>query len=250
MPVGVVDLFEVIEVGHDHTEGSPLALSALELAPQDVKDCGVIPQPRQRIVGGLHPQRVARRNELLLHIENPLSGVQVSHELVGVKRLDEIIVRARLDTFDQVLLPVPRRQHQDINVRMVCSFAESLADLHAFHSGHHPVQDSELRGIVLLKDLPGFAAVSGDDDLISPLREKCFEHVARNRIVFGNQDPHLATSLPSPASAFVRRSRACSRIAQASRACSKSAPSAAISSVSAASRAAGAAKLPTEPFNA
>src|SRR5438445_7911653 len=245
MPVGVVDLFEVVEVGHDDTERSPLTLSALELSSQDVKDCGVIPQPRQRIVGGLHAQRVARRNELLLQIENPLSRVQMSPELVGVERLDEIVVRARLDAFDQVLLPIPRRQHQDINVRMVCSFPESSADLDAFHSGHHPVEDSELGGAVLLEDLPRFLAVSGNDDLIPPPREKCFEHVARNWIVFGNQDPHLATSLPSPASAFVRCSRACSRIAQASWACPKSLRSAAFSSASAASRAAGAAKLPT-----
>src|SRR5207245_9169632 len=126
------------------------------------------------------------------------------------------------DALAQVFVRISRRQQQEISVRMVCPLPESPADLRAFHSGQHPVEDSELGGIVLLKDPPRFVAVGGNDDLIPPLREKCFEHAARNWIVFGHQDPHLATSLPSPASAFVRCSRACSRIAQASWACPKS----------------------------
>ena len=59
---------------------------------------------------GLQAEGLASGNQLLLQFQNAPPGTQAGFQLQGVKRLRQVVVRARLQTADDILLIAFGRQ--------------------------------------------------------------------------------------------------------------------------------------------
>ena len=103
MAEGVVDLFEVIEIGHNEGERTRLAAGALQLAREDFEHGVAVPEVGERIAGGLAAQHFASRHQLFLQIQNALPGTQPHAQLVRVHRFAEVVVGARLHSFNELV---------------------------------------------------------------------------------------------------------------------------------------------------
>jgi hypothetical protein len=69
------------------------------------------------------------------------------------------IVCARLQASHNILLLVFSGQEQDVLVGVALPLANSATEFDAVNSGHYPIQDQQLRWMVLLQDIPGFSAI-------------------------------------------------------------------------------------------
>src|SRR5439155_263902 len=184
-----------------------------------------------------------------LQFDDADADLHAGLELLMVERLGDVVVRAGLQTGDDVLLAAARGQKDDVQGPLVGAFADAAADLHAVDLRHHPVEDRQPRSVRRAEPFPGFRAVARGRDFIAPLEERGLENAPRNRVVFRDQDLHAACSSASLASAFFRRPISFSSGVQARTAPvrSPSCPSLSIRMV--ASRAAGAPKFATAPFS-
>src|SRR5581483_11732018 len=64
----------------------------------------------------LEAQRILRRNELVLQVENALSHPQPGPEFVRIERLAEVVVRARLQAGDHVVFFCFCREQQQVAI--------------------------------------------------------------------------------------------------------------------------------------
>ena len=105
--------------------------------------------------------------ERCLQIQNAPACAQTHLQLVGVKGLGQIVIRARLHPFDHIFLPPLPRQQDQIDVRGSRPPPDFAADLHAVQARHQPVEDSQLRGVFSLQYLPRFGPIAGNHDVVA-----------------------------------------------------------------------------------
>ena len=186
--VRVVDFLEVIHVGENEADGFAGALAAGDLALDLSENFAAIGDAGEGIVGGLELQGVAGGDEFVLKMEDALADEEAGLELFGVEGLGDVIVGARLETLKDILFLGAGAEKHDVGVGLVLALAELGADFHAFHAGHHPVEDGETRRSVGSEDAPGIIAAGNGSDAVTPASEKHFEDAAGNEIVFGDKD--------------------------------------------------------------
>src|ERR1035437_868224 len=192
--VGVVDGFEVIEVGQDEADGTVFAGAAGELALEDIEDRGAVPDAGEKILGGLLAQLLAGGNQFALQIDDAGAGAEADLEFMLVEGLGEIVVGTGFHAFNQVLTEAFRSQEQDVRIGVfilgafvvVSVFAHAAADFGTSEAGHDPVENGELGRVLGLQVIPGFDAVAGDNDFIAPFAESGVEEVPRDNTVIGN----------------------------------------------------------------
>ena len=188
--MGIVDLFEAIEIHHQQGQGVAFPACACQFFLEHLQDGVAIEQAGKTIVGGLFAQGFARGQELLLQLQNAAPGAQAHPQLVGLKRLGEIVVGAGLHTFHQIFGIRARGEQQDVHVGFAAGGAHPAADIHTVQTGHHPVENCQLRPIGLLQGLPRLIAIAGDYRLIAPLGEHVAEHRLKDGVVFRHQHLH------------------------------------------------------------
>jgi hypothetical protein len=121
--VGIVDAFEVVQVGEDQGYRRTLALSAGQFASQGVQGCAVVPQARQGIVARLELESVARGDQRLLQGENARPRAQAGLQLIWIEGLGQVVVHPRLKCLRDVLFPVPGSQQQNVGVGLLAASA-------------------------------------------------------------------------------------------------------------------------------
>src|SRR2546426_1825770 len=184
-----------------------------------------------------------------LQLDDADADLHAGSQLFVVERLGDVVVRARLQAGDHVLLPAARGQEDDVQRTRARASPRAAADLHAIDLRHHPVEDGEPRGLRRRERLPGLGAVAGGRDLVAPLAERGLEDTPRHRVVFSDENLHAACSSASLTSALVRRAISFSSDAHAALAPVASSFCAIFSIRSAASKAVRAPKFATIPFS-
>ena len=76
-------------------------------------------QAGKRIRSGLEAQFLARRDEVVLQIQNTRAHAQTSVEFGRIEGLSDVIVGARLEPFDQIPPLGAGRQQQNIDIRAI-----------------------------------------------------------------------------------------------------------------------------------
>src|SRR6185369_15945754 len=141
---------------------------------------------------GLEAQRLARSDELLLQLDHSLARAQPHLQLQRVARLHQIIVRARIESLDDVGLVVLGGEQHDVDVRFRWTTANSTANLDTVHLGHHPVDNRQSQRRIDCKGVQGGLTVAHGHHLVTPTREPMLEHGPSNRLVVGEQNLHPA----------------------------------------------------------
>ncbi len=106
----------------------------------------------------------------------------------------QVVVGAGFQPDDDVFFVSARGQQDDIDVRLVDTFAHAAANADAIETRHHPIEKREARSVLTLQHGPGFGAVCGHDCVVTPLFEVAFDQLPRNGVVFGNQNLHRTIS--------------------------------------------------------
>src|SRR5262249_32932347 len=111
--------------------------------------------------GAVHdrPQTPAFVGQLVVQPRNAFGGDQAAPKLVGVERLDQVVVDTGLHTLDDVLLVFERRHQNEIRIRPVMGAAHQSAQLQAVQAGHAPVADHAVVCAFLEAFPAGFAIV-------------------------------------------------------------------------------------------
>src|SRR5688572_25491169 len=120
------------------------------------------------------------------------------HQLAEPERLREVVVRARAQALDFLLLPPLGAQ--DENGQRPCPLPEPAEDRQAVEPGQHEVEDDEVersRG----EGIPRRLAVQGGVDLV-PLRPELLPKSGDDAgIVLDDEDPRPAHACDAPAAA-------------------------------------------------
>src|ERR1039457_5232993 len=106
MSVGVVDLLEVVKIAKHSDSATVLASCAGQFAGQQLDNCSAIQQRRKRVVRGLVAHLLTRFQQVVFQLQNAQAGVQTRFQLFGIEGLDKVVVGARFQAYDNVLLRV------------------------------------------------------------------------------------------------------------------------------------------------
>jgi hypothetical protein len=108
-------------------------------------------------------------------------------QLADVKRLDHVVIRARVQSVDPVGDRIARRQDQDRHA--VAEAAQAPADLQAIHARQADVQHHRVRDGVNDR-LERLLAVLGHLHLIPAERQRAAHGLAHGPIILDDEDPH------------------------------------------------------------
>ena len=111
-------------------------------------------------------------------------GLDAGRDLLGVKRLDDVVIRAQLKTQHLVVGLALSGQHDDGGVVLG---AELAADLPAVHDRHHNVQQDQV-GMQFVKVGQGCFAVMGHRDRVALLDQVKTQQFADIFIVINDQN--------------------------------------------------------------
>ena len=89
---------------------------------------------------------------------HPASGNQARLELVGVERLEEVVISTGLHPFDDLIVSALARDEDHVYAATVGFGTYALAEFEARLAGHHPVTDNDV-GVKCSERVPRLAAV-------------------------------------------------------------------------------------------
>ena len=186
MSVAVVDVFEVIQVGHDHAQGFADANAALGLPMQQAQDRSAVPEACQVVMRRLELQFVLDSEQRALQFQNALAGSHPRPQFIYVEWLGQVVVSAAFQSRDHILLAPFGSEQQYIFVGTIFVTADSPAQLDTVQARHHPIQNCHLRRISLLKHAPGIESILQRGDTVVPLLEPVLQDPAENGIILRN----------------------------------------------------------------
>src|SRR5260370_10229428 len=99
-----------------------------------------LPSSGYRLMGGFEPHGFASLYEGIFEFEQPDSNAKSGFQFLGMKRLGQVIVRTRFQTFNYALFGVFCREQQNIGIRFGPMRPNLPANVYAFPSRHHPIQ--------------------------------------------------------------------------------------------------------------
>jgi len=112
----------------------------------------------------------------------PDEGAQTGEQLLQIKGLDDIIIRADVQAADAVLELVAGGQHEDGSF---LGFAQTAQDLPAVHLGQHDIEHHAVVVIIFSVEQPRFA-VGGAVHCVALLLQGLSEAAEQVRLVFHN----------------------------------------------------------------
>ena len=110
MAIRVIDLFEVIDINHDDSKRDFLTHIARMLATNCIKRNPTVCDASQSVVRGPKLKKTLRSKKAILQVQNALAHMQARTQLLSVKGLRQVIVRAQFESVKDVLLLSPPRQ--------------------------------------------------------------------------------------------------------------------------------------------
>jgi hypothetical protein len=145
MAESVVHFFEVINVAQNygHSAFFAVAARACDFALQNVHNHTSIPQTGERIMRGFKAHLFARLHQIVLQMQNALSGAQPRPQFFRIERLCQVIVSARCQSRDDVFLGLARGQQNHVRVRHIRLQSDRAHHFHAIQPRHHPIQQRQ-----------------------------------------------------------------------------------------------------------
>ena len=113
-------------------------------------------------------------------------GAQAGEQFVEIERLDHVIIRAGVETFDAVARLVARGEHENGSC---FDFAEALENFPAVELGQHHIQDDGVV-VVALGFVETVLAVGGGVHGVAFLAQRLRDAAKQVRFVFHDQDSH------------------------------------------------------------
>ena len=110
--------------------------------------------------------------------------VHAREQLLDLKGLDDIVIRAHLEAGDLVLGLALGREHDD---RDLAVFADGLADLPAIHDGQHDIEHDEI-GVLGLRQMQARSPVVRDEHLEAVLLQIQPQELGNIDIVLNDDD--------------------------------------------------------------
>jgi hypothetical protein len=122
----------------------------------------------------------------MLQVQDAPSRVQACDQFGLVHGFDEVVVGARFQARDDVLLGVAGGEQQRVHIAVQLQIAHRRAKRHPVHFRHFPVGDQH--GVVALgHPVQGIGTVGDGIDLVPGLLEKARHEHPRDRIVLSQQ---------------------------------------------------------------
>jgi hypothetical protein len=122
----------------------------------------------------------------------PERGPYPGGEFVGGERLDDVVVEPCFEALYDVLLALPRSEHDDrqggeIRVR---TLTECPDELQPVYPGHQAVSDQEIGNVPALQQVQRFLAILDIGYLLAEPVEFSHHYPPHHPVVVGNQDFH------------------------------------------------------------
>ena len=111
-------------------------------------------------------------------------------QLLGIERLDDVVVGAGVEAGDQVAAALARGEQHQVHVGERQLGADAAAHLGAVHLRHHPVENGERRRGGRAQVIPRVGAVRDDGDVELPALERPRQDFRRHPVVVGYQSMH------------------------------------------------------------
>src|SRR5262245_13827503 len=125
MAVGVVNVFESINVGHDDRQRHFLAARPLKFNLELFENCRAVHDSGKSVMGGLMSKFFLRFEKTVLQINDSAACQQSSSEFDGIKWFDDVVVGAGLEAFNDVILSTAGREQNNVDVTW-CRFRAEL----------------------------------------------------------------------------------------------------------------------------
>jgi hypothetical protein len=138
------------------------------------------------VMGGFEAHLLTSFHEAILKVQDALARAQARFELVGIERLDKVIVGAGFQTSDDVFFRFARGEQDHVHVAVVPAFAYLLANTRAIELGHHPVEQDQTRGVRLTQALDRLPTVGDRRDFVTGKRESFLQQPAGQGIIVSN----------------------------------------------------------------
>jgi hypothetical protein len=135
-------------------------------------------------VGGLPTQRFLGRKQAIVELYHAFADVHPGEEFVNIEGLGEIVVRASVETFDNVGGGVLGCEQQDVLVVVTRSCPETPADLGTCQARHHPVQHKQAWGVGRESMLQGLQTIAYQLHNIALAGEEMLQRAPIQGIVF------------------------------------------------------------------
>src|ERR1700732_2233106 len=169
MAEGVIHTLEMVDVAEDYAHRLVLPARSLQFPQKHSENLSAIHQSGEAIVSGGAAHGLARGNQFLLQVENPLTDQEARLQFQLIKGLHQIVVRTGLHGVEHVLTALFAGEKDDINVWTGRSgLPNALAKLNAIQIGQHPIEQNELGGTRLLVESPSLGAGLGKGERNSP----------------------------------------------------------------------------------
>jgi hypothetical protein len=125
---------------------------------------------------------------------NAHAHLDAGAQFVGVERLDQVVVGARIEPANHVGATVARGGEDDVDVRVRRRLADVPADFGAVERRHHPVEHGDRRRVGRHQCPQGRVAVEGHRHVESAALERASHEQNVGAIVVGDQRAHGDTA--------------------------------------------------------
>ena len=156
-------------------------LSGVAAAPEDAY--------RRAFVARRQEHRVEIRQHRR-HVGTRADHVYARLQLRLVERLDDEVIRARVQPGDDVLRVRHTGEHEDVGLLQHRRLADAFAQLHAVRLRHDPVEDGDGWHVRAAEHLPSLLSVLRLHHLMPPLREQGTKAAAHHQTVIGYENFH------------------------------------------------------------
>ena len=121
--------------------------------------------------------------DLFMEFDNTASSLEANLEFRSVEWFEDVIVGTCFHAFNQIVVAIVLGDKDQISVVFRTAIADMSAHFKAGHSGHGPVQQTQRRGTLALKNLPCLPAICNDNDLVPPLGQFVLQGIPGDRII-------------------------------------------------------------------
>ena len=126
-----------------------------------------------------------------MKLDQPDTCTEAYVQLMLIERLNDVIVRPRFHTLDQILAQALGGEQQDVRVWFLSTLAHTAADFETGHPRHHPIEYGERGRVRRAENLARAIAVGGENHFIAPLPYRGVEQVPGYDTVVCNKYLHV-----------------------------------------------------------
>ncbi len=181
--VGVVDEFEVVEIGHDDRERPVVTLRSLNFSRQLHHEVASVVGLEQRIGRSQNRQLRMRLAQRPLETDDAATRLEARQQLAFVGRFLQVVVGAGVQSRNDVGARAVAGQKKDVEISGQACLASAATQCDAVHLGHLPVGDEKL-DLALEEARQRLLAISRSLHAITGTGQQAVEQKALRRLIF------------------------------------------------------------------